>query len=222
MTPDDTPANDMTVSDVQRWTDDLAERFTEEEERLGQLDAVAGDGDHGAAMSRGFRAAEQAARAYHGDDVGELLIAAGRAFMGAAAGASGPLVASVFLELGKASRGHATLDAASASVGLAGAVALVRRMGRSEQGDKTMLDALAPAAQAATQHRDAPLAEALRHAADAAADGRELTRDLAARRGRAHWVEGAGIGHVDPGATSVALMLDRLRVAATRQRGAEA
>lgn len=222
MTPDRAPGDGMTVRDVQRWTDDLAERFVAEEARLGQLDAVAGDGDHGAAMSRGVRAARQAGRAYHGDDVGDLLIAVGRAFMSAAAGASGPLVASLFLELGKATRGRSTLDAASTADGFAGAVALVRRMGRSEPGDKTLLDALVPAAEAAMRHRDAPLAEALRHAADAAAEGRERTRDLAARRGRAHWVEGAGVGHLDPGATSVALMLDRLRAAATRQEGSEA
>lgn len=220
MTPDAPPPDGMSASDVQRWTDDLAERFTEEAERLGQLDAVAGDGDHGAAMSRGFRAAAKAARTFRGDDVGELLITAGRAFMSAAAGASGPLVASVFLELGKASRGRPTMDAASVADGLAGAVALVRRMGRSEPGDKTMLDALAPAAEAATQERGTSLVEALRHAAAAAQAGRDRTRDLPARRGRAHWVEGAGIGHLDPGATSVALMLDRLRVVATRQGGA--
>lgn len=200
----------MTADDVRRWARLLSDRFERDEAHLAALDAAVGDGDHGAAMARGFRAAARSAADHGGNDVGELLIAVGRAFMGAAAGASGPLVASLFLELGKAARGRETLDTASAADGLAGAVALVRRMGRSEPGDKTLLDALAPAAAAADEHRDAPLAEALAHVSRSAAKGRDRTGAMAARRGRAHWIEGGGVGHPDPGATSMAAILEVL------------
>lgn len=160
--------------------DALVERFETMEAYLNGLDAATGDGDHGATMLKGLRAA-----AADPD-------AAAKAFRRAAGGASGSLFA-VLIE---------ALEQDDHVAALAGAAEKITALGQAQPGDKTMLDALIPASGAAS-----PL-----EAAMAAAIGRDTTKAMAARRGRAKHVEGAGVGHVDAGATSVAEMLD---VAAT-------
>lgn len=159
-------------------TERLAARFAELEDELNALDAAAGDGDHGSTMLRGLRAAVAA-----GDPV--------TAFRSAAGGASGSLFAQVLGAL-LAHDGGEPLPAA-----LARAAQRIGATGQAKPGDRTMLDALIPASLAA----DA--AEAAR----AARAGAAATRAMPARRGRARHVEGAGIGHEDAGARSVAEML---------------
>jgi phosphoenolpyruvate---glycerone phosphotransferase subunit DhaL len=156
----------------------LAARFAELEDDLNALDAVAGDGDHGSTMLRGLRAADGAA-----DPV--------VAFRTATGGASGSLFAQVLGALVAHEAGEGLPDA------LSRAATRIGMIGQAKPGDRTMLDALLPAASAA----DAPTA------ADAARAGAEATREMPARKGRARHVEGAGLGHVDAGARSVAEML---------------
>jgi dihydroxyacetone kinase-like protein len=156
----------------------LAARFATLEDELNALDAVAGDGDHGSTMLRGLRAAEVGA-----DPV--------IAFRTAAGGASGSLFAQLLAAL-LAHEGGTPLPEA-----LARAAARIGAIGQAKAGDRTMLDALIPASQAA----DAAAA------ARAAREGAEATSAMPARRGRAKHVEGAGVGHVDAGAMSVAEML---------------
>ena len=154
-------------------------RFEELEHELNALDAATGDGDHGATILKGLRAAAAA-----GD-------APDKAFRKAAGGASGSLFAQVIAALARAHDGE---DLGAALQDAAKRIAL---LGQAQLGDKTMLDALIPAAQADT----------VVSAAAAAESGKARTKDLAAKRGRAKYVEGAGVGHVDAGATSVAELL---------------
>ena len=156
----------------------LVARFTELEDDLNALDAVAGDGDHGSTMLRGLRAAEGAV-----DPVA--------AFRTATGGASGSLFAQVLGALVAHETGEAL------PVALSRAATRIGMIGQAKPGDRTMLDALLPAASAADAQE----------AAVAARAGAEATRTMPARRGRARHVEGAGLGHVDAGARSVAEML---------------
>lgn len=159
---------------------DLVLRFEGLEGRLNTLDAATGDGDHGTTILKGLRAAAQV------DASPE------KAFRRAAGGASGSLFAVVIAALGKADAGAdlgASLGEAATKIGM---------LGQAKPGDKTMLDALIPAAATTT-----PLG-----AATAATMGRDATRNMAAKRGRAKYVEGAGVGHVDAGATSIAEILE--------------
>jgi dihydroxyacetone kinase-like protein len=156
----------------------LVTHFAALEDTLNALDAVAGDGDHGTTMLRGLRAAADAA-----DPV--------VAFRTAAGGASGSLFAQVLAAL-IAHNGGEPLP-----VALSRAATRIGAIGQARPGDRTMLDALLPAAAAP----DVMAAE------QAARAGAEATRAMPARRGRARHVEGAGLGHVDAGAMSVAEML---------------
>ncbi len=155
----------------------LVARFTELEPQLNTLDAATGDGDHGATILKGLRAAAAAPDA------------PGAAFRNAAGGASG----TIFSYLIDALAAEPPLPAA-----LARAATRIAQIGGAKAGDKTMLDALIPASLAADEAG----------AARAARTGAEETRAMAARRGRARYVEGAGVGHLDPGAVSVAEILD--------------
>lgn len=157
----------------------LAARFADLEATLNALDAATGDGDHGATILKGLRAAAAAP---------EGPVAA---FRNAAGGASGTIF-SFLVEALVADR-ETPLPTA-----LGRAATKIAQIGGAKAGDKTMLDALIPASLAA----DAATA------AQAARAGAEATRPMAARRGRARYVEGAGVGHLDAGAVSVAEILE--------------
>ncbi len=160
----------------------LVKRFEQLEQQLNKLDAATGDGDHGTTILKGLRAAAEAP-----DN-------AAKSFRRAAGGASGSLFSLVVGALETVMTGETPLDAA-----LSRAADRIGQMGQAKAGDKTMLDALIPAAGAGTDPRAA---------AAAARAGANATRDLAARRGRAKYVEGAGVGHLDAGAVSVAEILE--------------
>lgn len=156
----------------------LAARFAQLEDELNALDAAAGDGDHGSTILRGLHAAQDS-----DDPV--------TAFRTATGGASGALFAQVLAAL------LAHREGTPLPRELARAAARIKAIGQAQPGDRTMLDALIPASAA-------PDAAS---AAEAARAGAEATRAMPARRGRARHVEGAGLGHVDAGARSVAEML---------------
>ncbi len=156
----------------------LVARFETLEPALNAADAATGDGDHGTTMLKGLRAA-----AAEPDK-------ASTAYRIAAGGASGTLFSLLIAALEQA-------ETEPLSNSLAKAAAKIAAIGGASVGDKTMLDALVPASRA-------PDARA---AAEAARSGLEATRSLAARRGRARHVEGAGVGHLDAGAMSVAEIL---------------
>jgi phosphoenolpyruvate---glycerone phosphotransferase subunit DhaL len=206
----------VTAADVRDLVTRLSAAFELERDALATLDAATGDGDHGAGMARGFGRARDAVAELDGadGDVGAVLVAAGKGLMAGVGGASGALFASLFLDLGKVAAGAHALHAEHLAEGAPQAVATIRRRGRSEPGDKTMLDALIPAAEALRAHADAPLDEALGAAAHAARAGAEATRAMPARHGRARYATDAGVGHLDPGAVSMALVFETWHAAA--------
>ncbi len=165
----------------------LNSRYLQEADGLNALDAAVGDGDHGTTMLRGLTkavAAEDGKRA--------------KAFMRASGGAAGTLFGLVILEI------EAHLDSgAPLHAGLARACTRVCDLGDVAVGDKSMVDALRPAVDAL---RNGGISDAIQ----AARTGRDSTKDIPARRGRAQYVEGGGRGHLDPGAVSVVFLLETL------------
>ena len=196
----------MNATEIKQLFAALAQTFEAEKERLGDLDAVLGDGDHGSSMARGFQKAHEAVKDADTNDVGQLFQTAGRALMSAIGGASGPLFAVVLLELGKTSAERTELTADIFIEGVENAAAAVRRLGKAEVGDKTMLDVLVPVSDALAASQG--LTESLKRAARTATDAAASTAQLTAKKGRARYVQGGGLEHPDPGATSVALMFE--------------
>ncbi|MGI5165176.1 dihydroxyacetone kinase subunit DhaL [Spirillospora sp. CA-253888] len=192
------------------WLRLAAERVTAEADRLTRLDAAIGDGDHGHNLERGFGAAVAALP----EDAppGKVLIAAGRAIVSKTGGASGPLYGTALRRAGKALGDAEEIDAAGLGTALRAALEGVRELGRAVEGDKTMVDALAPAVAAyeTTLAEGADLAACARAAADAAEQGAQATAPLQARKGRASYLGERSVGHLDPGAVSTALILGAL------------
>ncbi|MFC4053924.1 dihydroxyacetone kinase subunit DhaL [Actinomadura syzygii] len=201
----------MRSADLADWIRHAAELVTADAGRLSRLDADIGDGDHGHNLDRGFRAA---VGALPGGDVppGKVLIAAGRAIVSKTGGASGPLYGTALRRAGKALGDAGEVDAAALGAALRAALDGVRELGKAERGDKTMVDALGPAADAydAALADGSDLAGCVRAAAGAAATGAEETVPMQARKGRASYLGARSVGHLDPGAASTALILGAL------------
>ncbi|WP_432932751.1 dihydroxyacetone kinase subunit DhaL [Microbispora sp. CA-135349] len=198
------------------WIDEIAAAVRARRDHLTQLDAAIGDADHGANLDRGFTAVREALAGASPQTPGALLVLVGSTLIRKVGGASGPLYGTAFREMGKAFGEAAEISPAELSAGLDAALAGVRRLGAAE-GDKTMVDALAPAAKALAQAvRDGlRQEEALEAAAAAAGQGAEATIPLQARKGRASYLGPRSVGHEDPGAASTALILGALRAAAS-------
>lgn len=181
----------------------LDQRFADAKDDLNALDAAVGDGDHGTTIHRGMAAALQAVQAADCATAGAVFKVAGDGFQKASGGAGGLLFAQIFKSIGQAA-GDGDVALTGLAKGLAGAEAMIARFGRAQRGDKTMLDALGPAADALAAGGD------LARAAAAAQAGAAETRDMAATQGRARFVADGGRGHIDPGAQSVALIVETL------------
>lgn len=193
---------------------EVAEAMLAEKDALCRLDGEIGDGDHGIAMALGFAAArDESAATEAGAEPTAMLNAAARAFLNAVGASCGPLYATALMRAGSAVRGKAALDDDDV-VALVGAMAAgIRDRGKAAPGDKTMLDAWAPAAEAAAEARARGLdaAACLEAAAQAARAGAEATRGMVATKGRAERLGERSVGHVDPGAASAVLVIEAMR-----------
>jgi dihydroxyacetone kinase-like protein len=176
---------------------------------LSDLDAAIGDGDHGANMSRGFTAVAKKLKASPTADIGALFKSVGMTLLSTVGGASGPLYGGFFLELGKQTLGKQELDTAALQAALEAGLGDIERRGKAELGDKTMVDAMAPALEAMKAAGN-DVAAATQAAAVTARDAAQKTTPLLARKGRASYLGERSIGHQDPGATSTALLLESL------------
>lgn len=202
----------MEDSHVRRWVDLFAAAMAEHKQELSDLDAAIGDGDHGVNMDRGMRAAAEKVAGTESAELGQLLRTVGMTLISKVGGASGPLYGTFFLEAGKALGSTVKASSAEVAAAVEAAVAGVQARGKAEPGEKTMVDALVPARDALRAAADSgdDIGAALAKAADAAARGRDTTEQLVARKGRASYLGERSIGHVDPGATSTALLFRAL------------
>jgi phosphoenolpyruvate---glycerone phosphotransferase subunit DhaL len=199
------------LEDARSWIKAAALLITENARMLTELDTAIGDGDHGENMLRGFKAIEKKLEigAPPSDLVG-LFKLVGMALLASVGGAAGPLYGGFFLALGKACAGKQVLNKAELGNALAEGLADIQRRGKAVLGDKTMVDALAPALHAFRTFPDGDLAGALKGAAEQAHRSAEATVPLQARKGRASYLGERSIGHQDPGATSAWLLLQAL------------
>jgi dihydroxyacetone kinase-like protein len=203
------------LEQMRSWILTAADAIDTNATMLSDLDAAIGDGDHGANMSRGFTAVAKKLEAAPPADIGALFKTIGMTLLSTVGGASGPLYGGFFLELGKQSLGKQELDAAALQSMLEAGLADIKRRGKAELGDKTIVDAMAPALDA-MKAAGSDIAAATRAAADAARDAAVKTTPLLARKGRASYLGERSIGHRDPGATSTALLFESLaKVCAT-------
>lgn len=185
-----------------------AESIRENHERLSKLDSVGGDGDHGTTMVRAMGCLDKAVEAAAPGDPAALLHGVGWAILGVDGGATGPLLGTFFMALSEGCAGKAALDAPGLAEAFSCGLAKVRKQTKAQPGDKTMIDALVPAVEAAGAAVAAggDVAALLERAAEAAEQGAASTSAMQARFGRARNIKEQSIGTQDPGATSVSLI----------------
>lgn len=177
---------------------------------LTQLDTAIGDGDHGENMMRGFTAVEKKLETASPPDLGALFKLVGMTLLSSVGGASGPLYGGFFLELAKSSAGKEKVGRIEFGQILATGLTDIRRRGKAQLGDKTMVDAWSPALEAYRSSAKGDLGSALLLASDRAKAAAEGTVPMLARKGRASYLGERSIGHQDPGATSTWLLLKAL------------
>ena len=189
---------------------EMASAMEEHRRHLTKLDSQIGDGDHGNNMHRGFGAAIERLGGTDPATPSDALKAVSMALISKVGGAAGPLYGTAFLRASTALAGKEDLSPEDVAEALEAAVGGVKQRGKAEVGDKTMVDALQPAAEAAREAASSGkgVAEVLRAAAMAASEGCEATVPLTARRGRANYLGERAAGHMDPGARSSYLLLD--------------
>jgi len=205
---------------IDSWLRLAATRLHEQAPALTALDQAIGDGDHGTNMDRGFTAivALLDGGAPEGDSelavAGARLRTAGRTLISTVGGAAGPLYGTALMRAGGAVAGaDAALDTTAVLVaGLEAAIGGIEQLGKATTGEKTMLDALVPAAAAGREavEQGAPTPAVTAAIAAAAEAGAVATIPILATKGRASYLGERSIGHQDPGATSSALLLRAL------------
>ena len=207
-------ATESTLAVVQ----EMAAAMEEHRKHLTQLDSAVGDGDHGNNMHRGFQAALERLEGTDPQTPSDALKAVSMALVNKVGGAAGPLYGTAFLRASTALSSKEDLSPEDVAGALEAALGGIKQRGKAEVGDKTIVDALEPAVEAAKEAASSGggAGEVFREAAEAAGEGAEATIPLTARRGRASYLGPRSAGHMDPGARSTYLLLD----AAARALGA--
>jgi phosphoenolpyruvate---glycerone phosphotransferase subunit DhaL len=201
------------ASDIRAFIVRAARTVERHQATLTRLDAVLGDGDHGDNMVIGFHAVLDLLESLPGDtSPGDVLRAVGYRLVAAVGGASGPLYGTAFIEAGFTAGDGATLDGPRLATMLIAAADGLARRGRCGVGDKTILDALRPAADAfeGEVERGGSVTDACVVAVHASRTGMLSSRGLIARRGLALRLGERSAGTLDPGAVSCFLILRSL------------
>lgn len=201
----------MTIGakDVIAWLRGLRQVYASHRQYLTELDAAIGDADHGTNMDRGFTAVDTELAERPPREIGTALQTTAAVLLKTVGGASGPLFGTYFLRAGGACSGKTELDAAGVLALFQAGADGVHQRGKAVAGDKTMLDALLPAVMVMrwTLESGGDLAAMMQAGAKAAEEGMLSTAPMLARKGRASYLGARSVGHQDPGATSVFLMI---------------
>ncbi len=206
---------------VRTWFAVAAVSLREQREYLTQLDAAIGDADHGTNMDRGFTAVlEKLESLDSSDPPGRILTTAGTTLVSTVGGASGPLWGTALRRAGRTLGDAEEFDAEGLADALDAALEGVVELGAAQEGDKTMVDALAPAVRSLREQlsEGAGLDAAIAAARAASEEGMRATVPLQATKGRASYLGERSIGHQDPGATSTALIISALEQAVSNGR----
>jgi dihydroxyacetone kinase-like protein len=203
------------------WIAEIAAVVEAQRDHLTQLDSAIGDADHGINLARGFGAVQGALADADTPTPASVLLLTGSTLISKVGGASGPLYGTAFRRASKALGDTPEVDLAALAAALEAALAGVQKLGAAREGEKTMVDALAPAATAFSKAvaEGASTDDALSALTDAADAGAQATISMQALKGRASYLGPRSVGHEDPGAASTALILHALRDVATAQAG---
>jgi phosphoenolpyruvate---glycerone phosphotransferase subunit DhaL len=202
----------ITVEQLTDWLRRFHQLVIKNQTELTQLDSAIGDADHGINMARGLTAVINRLGGEQPTHINDLFKTVAMTLVTTVGGASGPLYGTFFLRFASAAGPAIELDADTLHMAFRAGLTGIMERGKSAAGDKTMVDALAPALDAMETaiKNGGDLEAALNAARDAAATGRDATVPMVARKGRASYLGERSAGHMDPGAASMALLFEAL------------
>jgi dihydroxyacetone kinase phosphoprotein-dependent L subunit len=210
--PQGAPMATADLSDVEAVVHTIATVAVDNEKYFGDLDAVVGDGDFGYSMARGFELVLSGWDDFDRTDIGTFLKKVAVVITSRIGGTSGPIWGTAFLRAGATAGAADRLEPALVIAMLRASAEGIKARGKSDVGDKTLLDALVPAVDVIEERVGAgdDAAATLRAAAAVARERAEATRSMQAMRGRASYTGERSIGTLDAGAVAVAVMFEAL------------
>ena len=198
----------MTKKKLIKLINDIADKIEENKDYLTDLDSAIADGDHGINMARGFSAVKEKLRTVEDKDCGTILKTVGMTLVSTVGGAAGPLYGTAFMKAGMAVQGKEEISGEDFIKMMEEAINGVKMRGKSEAGEKTMLDSMIPAYDAFKEGLNGGAKSSMEKALKASADGVEYTKTIKATKGRASYIGDRSIGHQDPGATSFSYIME--------------
>ena len=205
------PKSSLNKDEVKAMLLLACERIIAAEPQLSEADRNLGDGDHGLGMQRGMTAAKEKLNAGDVESIEKAFSTVGMAMMSSMGGASGAIFGTFFRNGGKALAGKDSFDAAGLALFLRAGVDGVKQRGGAAVGDKTVVDAMEPAADKAAEVAGQPLSEAIVAVSAAADAGMEASKAMVAKFGRAKTLGEACIGFPDAGAMSVTVIVKAMK-----------
>lgn len=199
----------MKAQSVKEMFLSLSKKMVAQEKFLCELDSFVGDGDHGVTVARGFSSVQEKVSVTEYQKPAEVFKDAGDCLSKSMGGAIGPILGSLFLAGAKKSMDKEDFGAAEFAFMFEAGLKRIQIIGGAQPGDRTMVDAIAPAVEAMKRAvaDNKNLADCLEDGALAAKNGAEKTKDMVARKGRARFLQDKSAGYVDAGATTTSLIL---------------
>ena len=204
----------ISISELKNIMEFISDTVIKNEKRFCDLDAVTGDGDFGATLAKGFRVIKKDLEVMEAADAGGLMKSIGMIMMETCGGATGSLWGAGFRSMGKSAKGKSEINIVDISEMMTAFIAGMQKVGGAELGDKTLLDALIPAAESMVKDAasGAGLAEAMNKAGAAAAEGAGKTKEMKAKKGRATYLGDRSLGHPDAGAEAINILFQAVNV----------
>lgn len=202
----------LSTNNITDLVANMAHIIIENEVYFCELDSVAGDGDFGMSVAKGFKQLKQEWRDIPQDDIGAFLKGCGMIITEYCGGASGPIWGSAFRSAAKYAAGKSELSISELAEMMQSAVDGIQKRGGAKLGDKTLLDALIPAVEAlkgsAANNED--IVAAMKNSAKAAVSGAEKTKQMVATKGRASYVGDRSISYPDAGAVAIGIIFSSI------------
>lgn len=199
--------------DYLKYIENVYEKLQNNREYVTNLDLATGDGDHWNNMNIGFGDLLKNSEKYKDLPMDQLFKNIGMTMMSKIGGSSGVLYGGAYLAAAKILKGKEEFDIEDIYLALKTMVEDMKKRGKTEVGSKTMIDALNPAVEELEKHlnsKEEDLVKIFENVKNAAINGAESTKDMPAIRGRASYQKDKGIGHLDPGAVTMAYQIELL------------
>ncbi len=202
----------LTTNKITELVMNMADVIIANEVYFCELDSVAGDGDFGMSVAKGFKQLKQDWNEVSQEDIGTFLKGCGMIITEYCGGASGPIWGSAFRSAAKYAAGKTELNLSELAALMQSAVEGIQKRGGAKLGDKTLLDALVPAAEAlnACAANGEDMLSAMKTAAEAAVAGAEKTKTMVATKGRASYVGERSVNYPDAGAVAIGVIFTEI------------